>query len=151
MAWTKVDGPTGDFQIICARWYGHNGEVILSFVLEFRPPDGNIPWFRVKTTSNDQAATSSDAIVYGEWTHIAGTYDGTTVKIYVNGVLTGSVPLSGLINLGSQPLMIGAHSSSSDRNWCNGTIDNVMIFNKPLSLSVIMRYISELEHFWWKY
>lgn len=143
MAWTRVDGATGDYQIICARWYGYGGEAILSFVLEFRP-DGNTPWFRVRTTSNDQAAISNRSIAYGEWAHIAGTYDGNIVRIYVDGALVGSTSLSGPINLGVQPIVIGAHSSAGDRNFFKGAIDNVMVYNRALTAEEVQAVYARL-------
>jgi len=134
-AWVKVAGSTGRYQVICAKWYGDGGDTThLSFVLEIRPPDettpdGRTPWFRVRTSSSDQAAISNTPIAYGEWVHIAGTYDGTTVRIYINGTLTGSTLLSGPINVGNQPVMVGAHAWNGDGNWFNGTIDEVRVYN----------------------
>jgi hypothetical protein len=39
------------------------------------------------------ACSSTSAAVPGEWTHIAGMYDGTEQRIYVNGDMSGSVVL----------------------------------------------------------
>ena len=49
--------------------------------------DGNKPTFWIGTGgvfSNVQATTT---IPLATWTHIAGVWDGTNIKIYVNGVL----------------------------------------------------------------
>lgn len=63
------------------------------------------------------AATTS-APGAGAWFHIAGTYDGATVKIYVNGVLEGSNAQTGDVdNWGSSyPPQIGA-------GWFNKEFD----------------------------
>jgi|GEM_PF-2197953 len=46
-----------------------------------------------------QSATGG-TLSTGAWTHIAGTYDGSTIKYFINGVLTASTSYSGSANLG---------------------------------------------------
>lgn len=64
----------------------------------------------------------------GTWYHIAGTYDGTTERIYVNGVLENSQPFSGNIFNFDGPLSIGSHCYGAIC-FFNGTIDEVKIYN----------------------
>jgi hypothetical protein len=71
-----------------------------------------------------------------EWTHVAGTYDGTTFKIYVNGQLAGS----GSGTLGSanaEPLLIGASGTCDSSTRWEGLIDEVTIYTRALSVSEI--------------
>ncbi|MFH0817545.1 MAG: LamG-like jellyroll fold domain-containing protein [Candidatus Micrarchaeota archaeon] len=135
-AWVQPAGPSGDHQVILAKWYDESSNFIGSYVLELQPT-GVTPQFVVRRSGDllVQTAVSSTNLVAGQWTHVTGTYDGATIKIYVNGALTGSVALAGVINLGSQPVMIGAHSygSAIDQNIFNGKIDDVKLFNRTLS------------------
>ena len=41
------------------------------------------------------------------WSHLATTYDGTTLRLFVNGAQVASRPQTGLIQATSLPLTIG--------------------------------------------
>ena len=76
-------------------------------------------------------------IPLGTWVHLATTFDGTTLKSYVNGVLQQSVPAS--FNLtkvgGHMPLNIGLRNISihPDESDFNGVIDDVRVYKVALS------------------
>ena len=68
------------------------------------------------------------------WTHIVGTYDGSNLKIYLNGSLDNTVSQTGAIPSTSGSLQIGAANSA---NRFNGQIDEVAIFNRALNSTEI--------------
>jgi hypothetical protein len=74
------------------------------------------------------------------WYHVAGTWDATGLKMYVNGVLenTNSTPNITRTAQPTRPLTIG-NGSEFDRNqrWFSGLIDEAEIFNRALSASEI--------------
>ena len=68
--------------------------------------------------------------VVGQWAHVAATFDGTTGRLYVNGVEVGSGPF----NLGNNPaaqMRIGSYNDDSPTY--NGDIDEVRIYNRALT------------------
>jgi hypothetical protein len=65
-----------------------------------------------------------------QWNHIVGTYDGTTMKLYANGLLVNSKSVSLKMGANNQDLYIGKWLSGSS---INGQIDDVMIFNRALN------------------
>ncbi|MBN2228331.1 MAG: ThuA domain-containing protein [Candidatus Thorarchaeota archaeon] len=70
----------------------------------------------------------------GEWHHVAGTYDGSTISLYVDGVERVSNSASGSLQTSSTSLYIGNKPLSSypgDR--FKGIIDEVRIYNRALS------------------
>ena len=64
-----------------------------------------------------------------EWCHISCSYDGTTLKCYLDGVETDSTPM-GPITSSEAPVLIGSDGWGCD--WI-GAIDDVMIYDRPLS------------------
>ena len=65
------------------------------------------------------------------WSHLAGTYDGTTLRLYVNGVQVASAAYSGTIGTSSGPLRIGGNSLWGE--YFQGAIDEVRIYNRALT------------------
>ncbi len=81
----------------------------------------------------------SDAITLNTWTHVVGTYDGTTLKIYINGVLKNTTSYTGTLDYTTpNGLNIGSYYVAGMTNYFNGTIDNVMVFNRTLTPQQIL-------------
>jgi hypothetical protein len=73
----------------------------------------------------------------GQWYHVVGVSDGTYVSIYLNGILQGPNPHNSIISAGtSTNLYIGARTDLV--GFTNGTIDDVRIYNRPLSAAQVM-------------
>ena len=65
------------------------------------------------------------------WTHIAATYDGTTLKLYINGSMVSSKSTSITIRISLDPLRIGGNTKWGE--YFNGLIDEVRIYNRALT------------------
>jgi hypothetical protein len=76
------------------------------------------------------------ALPLNTWSHLAGTYDGTTMHLYLNGVLVASLAQSGNIGTSLGSLMIGGNPLSAGKNF-TGKIDEVRIYNRALGASEI--------------
>jgi hypothetical protein len=70
------------------------------------------------------------SIALGTLYHVACIYTGTTLQIYVDGVLGGSAALSGAIAAGSGPLWLGSYSGI-EQSICS--LNDVRIYNRALS------------------
>jgi Concanavalin A-like lectin/glucanases superfamily len=71
----------------------------------------------------------------GQWVHLAGTYNSASdeLSLYVNGTLAGSMPYTTPWDA-RRGLQIGAGSyDGAAGSFFPGTIDDVRIFDKPLS------------------
>jgi len=73
----------------------------------------------------------------GVWHHVAGTFDGNQLRLYVDGSLAGSMDYTGAIALTTFPVNIGRNSQNTDRLY-EGAIDEVRIFNRALSEGEIL-------------
>jgi len=71
----------------------------------------------------------------GSWTHIALTYDGATLKLYVNGALASSAARSGAIQSSTTPLWIGGNVPYGE--YFHGLIDELRIYNRALSATEV--------------
>lgn len=75
--------------------------------------------------------TSGNAVVpLNQWSYVAATYDGTSVRTYVNGVLDVVFPLTGTIIPTTAGLGVGARGlPSSPSAYFNGMIDEVALYS----------------------
>ena len=72
------------------------------------------------------------AISTSQWYHIAGTWDGTTTKIFVNGVQQADTKTTNAPAIDvSRAITIGAHYNGTARNL-DGLIAEVRIYNRGL-------------------
>ncbi|MBK8784602.1 MAG: tandem-95 repeat protein [Anaerolineales bacterium] len=69
------------------------------------------------------------------WMHVAATYDGTTIKLYINGVLESSLPANVAIATNNLPLTIGAQSDNS--RYYQGSMDEVRVYNRALTIDEV--------------
>ena len=69
------------------------------------------------------------------WTHLATTYNGSVLALYVNGVQAGQLVVAGSLVASTGALKIGGNSIWGE--WFQGEIDEVRIYNRALSASEI--------------
>jgi hypothetical protein len=77
------------------------------------------------------------SIPNNQWSHVAGTYDGQYIRIYVNAQEVGSgTRVSGSINPVSSPVFIATDTALVSRHFY-GLIDEATLYNTALSASHI--------------
>ena len=133
IAWVKI--PATSRHTILSRWDYASGDE-RSF--EFDVEDGTV-WFGLSGDGSDGTfLNSGSSITPDTWTHVAATSDGTTMKIYINGILdpeTKNAPSS--IYPSAADIQIGRWLTGDWYYPFNGSMDEVKIFNRALSVQEI--------------
>ena len=89
-------------------------------------------------------ATYATSIQDGSWHHVCGTYDGSNVKIYVDGVLQGTTAHSGDIDSeASEPVHIGQRGDNN-RNLEQHILD-ARIYNAALAITDVKVLASKIN------
>ena len=128
-AWIyPLAGFTNDYGAIV--YAGDDGN---SYNLVTTITDGKLrAWFGGNTIDSNTSLQS------GAWSHVAATFDNTTIKLYINGVLDNSSSASGSIVTG-RAVTIGSVNAHNDY-FFNGTIDEVIVWNRTLSADEIYNH-----------
>lgn len=82
-----------------------------------------------------RCTTASIDLEEGEWYHIVSLYDGSNLKIYINGVLdaTRNFPSSTGISTRAYPLRIGTDIYDPSPVYLAGTLDEIRLYDIALS------------------
>lgn len=89
-----------------------------------------------------EAVTPANSLQLNRWHHVAGTFDGTAIKVYVDGVEKASLSYTGSINSSTYDMTIGqsAYHTSSSRPF-TGWIDEVRIWENALPVNEIREWM----------
>jgi hypothetical protein len=93
------------------------------------------PAATVNLGGSDLSTPGSTALPLNTWTHLATTFDGTTLRLFVNGIQVGAVPFTGSIIPTTGVLTIGGNSIWGE--YFAGQIDEVRIYNRALTAGEI--------------
>ena len=80
-------------------------------------------------------AYGAAALTANTWSYLALTYDGTTLRLYLNGTLVGSQAKTGAITTSTNQLQIGGDSFFAQ--YFSGLIDEVRVYNIALSAAAL--------------
>ena len=71
------------------------------------------------------------------WTHVVGTFDGTTIALYINGTAAGTATTSRAMAADTTPVYVGALNRVSDGlgGYFGGLMDEFRLYNTALSAS----------------
>jgi len=146
-AWINATSFTiGDARIIskAVEWGSNDHFWMLSTT-----DDNHITRFRLRTDDGQDVPTlkaSSGELEAGVWAHVAAVWDGTDMKLYVDGQDVGSQAKGGSavatdpgvkIAIGSQPTDAFATDPSHVAKYFHGLIDEVAVYNRGLSANEI--------------
>ena len=154
-AWVNLDNFTDFTNIIDKQWDGADRSYVFRVY-------GRRPQFLLGNASGSAwtTANSSSTLDYNEWYFLAAVYDGSEMKIYINGTPDGT-PVSKTDNISPNNSALSIGNASLYTHGWNGMLSNVMLFNTGLSQSDITTLynngnpVTDLSSFssavsWWK-
>jgi hypothetical protein len=85
---------------------------------------------------------SARTVPTNTWTHVASTYNGSKLTIYIDGVAAGSMKVTGVTCSNDEPLAVGAKNAPAkgllEAFW-DGQLDDVRVYNKALTAKQIAK------------
>ena len=130
-AWVTLDqstsGGNDDMSII--------DKTPTQFGFHMQAYEGDFRFF-VYTEDSSSAFIVETPEIVGVKTHIVGTYNGATIKVYINGVEMDSLACTGAIEATSAAMRIG--SAVEGNNFFGGKIDEVSIWNRGLDAGEVL-------------
>lgn len=135
-AWIKINTLTGGMSIASKRNYdydnGYDFKVTATGKLE-------LSW----GASGANVLTGNTTIPINKWHHVAGIYDGSNMKLYIDGVEDTSGNLPQPQNTDYR-FRIAAAGKNTVTSYFNGTIDELRVWNTALTEDQ-MRYVMNQE------
>ena len=134
-AWFKTSSPMGNYKALVTKWWSATTDAAYSLLWT---ATGGLSFFLNSSAQVVLNASSGQNWNDGLWHHVAGTWDGSTARIYVDGTQRSSTTNAsfGAIMNTTRTFRIGADSYSS-ANYFPGAIDEVSIYSRALSSSEV--------------
>ena len=132
-AWVYATQSRPGCAIVSAKYNNSGGSTPIPFSLCLNDGNGgctnsSIPCFGIYN-GNWTMAVADANLPLNQWVHLAGTYDGKNLNIYVNGVKKGSAALTIIPTYNTGTIYIGRrwNDSCGSNNYFNGYINQVKI------------------------
>ena len=124
-AWIKLNNSAGIYQSVFERYgqpdaNGNNGGFYFRIT-----PSGKMEFVVTQSIQFGWAASGNSVLSSGVWHHVAAVDDGTQLRIYIDGVLDGSLSISYYAATGTTNLFVGSGNWGGGR--INGKIDEVRL------------------------
>lgn len=123
-----------------ASSYGARAIVVSKYGTYIDLCSNNQALFSLNLNSGQQLV-SGGSCIYNNWVNYIVTYDGSTARLYQNGVQVGSVSASSTILNAPTPLTIGMYDGSG--YYFNGSTANVQIYKQGLTASQVSQLYNE--------
>jgi hypothetical protein len=112
-----------------------------SVVLSLTGEDGI--HFYVDQSANNNLIVADAGVRTGEWQHIAGTYDGTVMRAFLNGEQVGELAVTG--DIIANPILPTVGGRSDTAVLFDGAIDEVKVYSQALTADEILSSMAGSE------
>jgi hypothetical protein len=80
-----------------------------------------------------QPPSITESIPQANWHHLTTTFDGSSIKFYIDGILVGTSSYTQELSISSDITLIGKHVVPGFSYFVNGKIDDIRIYNRALT------------------
>ncbi len=131
-AWIFLDSRAGNqYKTVLRKPPSANGDPFGLYSLHFNNLNEKIEFLISKGLAGSaKTVLSKESIPLQTWTLVTGTWDGTNIKLFVDGILQNTAAFSGPIGTNDLPLYIGKDQGQS---FFAGKLDDVFVYNKALT------------------
>ena len=137
--WIKLDTIGAGYQAtIAGKWDDLSGNY-REYLLTVNA-SGQASFYISSTGVNFPKAMWSTPLSTGAWYHLAGTYDGSNIKLYVDGIERASAPFTADMAINTEQLLIGADDGygGTSRKFTDGYVSDVRIWKTALTGTDLM-------------
>lgn len=107
-------------------WFDTEGRQGFSLLIDY----GKYAFERFVDGSNQSKVVAPVAVRTGAFSHVVATYDGATMRLYVDGSMMDTSPDTRALPSSSEPMYIGA--SGTHQQVIEGVMDEVAVYDKAL-------------------
>ena len=129
-SWVYFDDVSGGPEIILAKIFQDGQHVAPYFAYNLCILSNGTPRLMLVMSGREYRLPGSPNFESGRWYHMAGTYDGSEMILYVDGEVSATMDASGNIDGYDTPLLLGINGGRTEP--MDGRIDDVRIYNHAL-------------------
>jgi hypothetical protein len=122
--WAKLSVNNGNYEFV--RKQTPNGKGY-----DIRLEGASLKWW--VNTGGWLNASDAQPLPVDEWFFITGTYDGSILKLYINGDEVATSNVSGKIQYDDSDLLIGSAAPHDPNFNLNGALDEFMMWNNAIA------------------
>jgi hypothetical protein len=129
-AWVRPTAAGGVWRTVVAK----NAPGTIAYNL-YANRNTNRPAIEVNLGGRLRTTNGTAQLPLNTWSHVAATYDGANLRLFVNGAQVATAAFTGSLLTSAGELWIGGNSVWSE--WFAGSIDEVRVYNRALTAAQI--------------
>ncbi|MHC4214087.1 MAG: LamG domain-containing protein [Planctomycetota bacterium] len=133
-------------QLTVAMWFNFSGKQVPAArlfqkgkdnheTINFQGGEGGVHFSLAVAKGENRGVGTKQRFEIGKWYHITGVYDGSEVRVYVDGKISSKETVGSFVPYDAgqgHPLVIGNRYEDMARPF-NGIVDDVRVYTRPLS------------------
>jgi hypothetical protein len=133
-------------KVTVAMWFNFSGKQVPAArlfqkgkdnheTINFQGGEGGISFSLATGKGQNRGVNARQRFEIGKWYHITGVYDGSELRVYVDGKISDKQTVGSFVPYDageSHPLVIGNRFEDMARPF-NGIVDDVRVYTRPLS------------------